>query len=63
MPAVVHVRYAVDPCRPWQGVSPLAWAETAATLLAGAETALSRDMQRGERLCDPAAADAGGGRR
>ena len=42
--AVVHVRYAVDPCRPWQGVSPLAWAETAATLLAGAETALTRDM-------------------
>lgn len=41
--AVVHCRYAVDPARPWQGVSPLAWAETAATLLAGTETALSRD--------------------
>ena len=41
--AVVHCRYAVDPARPWQGVSPFAWAETAGALLAGAENALLRD--------------------
>lgn len=41
--ATVHCIYAVDPARPWQGVGPVSWAETAGKMLAGAETALQRD--------------------
>ena len=43
--AVVHCRYAVDPSRPWHGISPLGWAALSGKLHAGAVAALERDMQ------------------
>lgn len=41
--AVVHVRYAVDPSRPWHGLSPLAWASATGTLAANLETRLGEE--------------------
>lgn len=41
--AVVHVRYATDPARPWQGISPLGWARTTGALAAGLEARLSEE--------------------
>lgn len=40
---VVHVRYAVDPARPWYGLSPLGWASTTGQLAAHLETRLSQE--------------------
>ena len=45
--AVVHVRYAVDPSRPWHGVSPLAWARATGTLAANLEQRLGGGSRRG----------------
>ena len=42
--AIVHVRYAVDPNRPWRGVGPLDSAKTTATLAANVETRLSEEL-------------------
>ena len=43
--AVLHFRYAVDPARPWQGVSPLGWAAETGALHAGVQNALRSDMR------------------
>ena len=43
--AVVHCRYAVDPSRPWLGVSPLGWAALSGELHAGVLGALAADMK------------------
>ena len=40
---VVHVRYAVDPARPWFGVAPLDWARSTGTLAAYLETRLGQE--------------------
>ena len=40
---VVHSRYAVDPARPWLGISPLQWARTTGTLAANLEARLSEE--------------------
>ena len=41
--AVIHVRYAVDPARPWHGVNPLQWARTTGTLAANLESRLAQE--------------------
>lgn len=43
--SVLHFRYAVDPARPWQGVSPLGWAAETGALHAGVQQALRSDMR------------------
>ncbi len=40
---VVHARYAVDPARPWLGVSPLQWARATGTLAANLEQRLGEE--------------------
>ena len=40
---VVHLRYSVDPARPWKGVSPLARAGVSASLLGRLELRLSQE--------------------
>ena len=41
--AAVHVRYAVDPARPWLGISPLGWARATGTLAANLEARLGEE--------------------
>ena len=41
--SVVHFRYAVDPARPWYGISPLGWARSTGTLAANLETRLGEE--------------------
>ena len=41
--AAVHVRYAVDPSRPWLGISPLGWARATGTLAANLEQRLAEE--------------------
>ena len=41
--AVVHARYAVDPARPWLGISPLQWARATGTLAANLKTRLGEE--------------------
>ena len=41
--SIVHVRFAVDPARPWLGIGPLGWARLAGTLLANAEGRLGEE--------------------
>ena len=41
--SVAHVRYAVDPARPWLGVAPLDWARSTGTLAAYLETRLGQE--------------------
>ena len=41
--AVLHFRYAVEPSRPWKGVSPLGWAHRLGDLIGNAETRLSQE--------------------
>lgn len=45
MPAagVVHVRYAVDPARPWAGISPVGWARATGKLAANLEQRLGEE--------------------
>ena len=40
---VMHTRYAVDPMRPWLGVSPLGWARSTARLAANLEQRLGEE--------------------
>ena len=40
---VVHARYAVDPSRPWLGLSPLTWARATGTLAANLEARLGEE--------------------
>ena len=41
--AVVHARYAVDPARPWYGISPLGWARATGALAANLEQRLGEE--------------------
>ena len=41
--SVVHARYAVDPARPWLGISPLQWARATGTLAANLEHRLGEE--------------------
>ena len=41
--SVVHARYAVDPARPWLGISPLGWARDTGTLAANLEQKLGEE--------------------
>ena len=41
--SVVHFRYAVDPARPWHGVSPVAWARLTAAGLANLEAMVAAE--------------------
>lgn len=41
--SVVHFRYAVDPSRPWHGVSPIAWARLTAAGLANLEAMVTSE--------------------
>ena len=43
--SVLHFKYAVDPARPWMGVSPLGWANESGALHAGVTNALRADMR------------------
>lgn len=43
--SVLHFKYAVDPARPWLGVSPLGWANESGALHAGVTNALRGDMR------------------
>ncbi len=40
---VVHVKYSVDPARPWLGISPLGWAHATGTLAANLEARLGQE--------------------
>lgn len=40
---VVHLRYSVDPARPWIGVSPLGWASQTGTLSGAIERSLGHE--------------------
>ena len=40
---VVHIRYAVDPARPWLGISPLGWARATGKLAANLEQRLGEE--------------------
>ena len=41
--AVIHAQYAVDPARPWHGISPLQWARSTGTLAANLEQRLGEE--------------------
>ena len=59
--AVVHCRYAVDPSRPWHGISPLGWARHAAAMAANAELRLSEEASGSVARLIPVPADGGDG--
>ncbi len=42
---MLHVRYAVDRSRPWQGIAPWAWARNTSAAASGLEAILSREAQ------------------
>ena len=42
---MLHIRYAVDRSRPWQGIPPWAWARDTSAAASGLETILSREAQ------------------
>ena len=58
--SVVHLRYAVTPSRPWEGVSPLAWASETGKLAGALEGALANEAAgpHGHLLTIPAAGEA-----
>ena len=43
--SVLHFKYAVDPARPWLGVSPMGWAAASGALHSGVTNALRSDMR------------------
>ena len=42
-PAVVHVRYAVDPARPWLGLGPMQWASSTAAMAGRIEAGIAAE--------------------
>ncbi|MDE0201597.1 MAG: hypothetical protein OXK73_04090 [Rhodospirillaceae bacterium] len=58
---VLHFRYAVDPARPWQGVSPLAWASATASLAGRLEAGLSQEAGAPAAQLLPVPQDGGDG--
>ena len=59
--AVVHARYAVDPARPWHGISPLGWARATGTLAANLEQRLGEEAGAAVAHLLPAPPDGGSG--
>ncbi len=59
--AVLHFRYAVDPARPWQGISPLGWARDTAALAANLEKRTSEESGSPTGFLLPVPADGGDG--
>ena len=41
--AVLHFRYATDPARPWEGISPLGWASRLAAIAGGTDLRLGEE--------------------
>ena len=58
---VVHVRYAVDPARPWFGLGPLQWARDTATLAANLERRTGEESGAPVGHLLPVPADGGDG--
>ena len=58
---VLHFRYAVDPSRPWKGVSPLGWAHRLGDLIGNAETRLSQEASGTVGRVLPMPVDGGAG--
>lgn len=56
---MIHIRYAPDPSRPWQGVSSVVKAIDSATLLANVERALGDEASTptGQLIPTPIAGD------
>ena len=44
--AVLHLRWSIDPARPWRGVGPLEWARSTAATAAGSERVLAGETSR-----------------
>ena len=42
---MIHVRYATDRARPWQGIPPWSWASATGGAIAGLDTLLSREAR------------------
>ena len=59
--AVVHCRYAVDPARPWHGLSPLQWARHTGAMAANAELRLSEEASGTVARLIPVPQDGGDG--
>ena len=57
--AVVHARYAIDPSRPWFGLSPLEWARHTGALAANLELRLSEEAGGSIARLIPVPADGG----
>ena len=58
---VAHCRYAVDPARPWLGISPLTWARATGTLAANLEQRLAEETGGSVAHILPIPADGGDG--
>ena len=58
---VVHCRYAVDPSRPWHGLSPLQWARHTGAMAANAELRLSEEASGTVARLIPVPQDGGDG--
>ena len=56
---VVHIRYAVDPSRPWLGISPLGWARATGKLAANLEQRLGEESGSPVGSILPVPADGG----
>ena len=59
--AVVHARYAIDPARPWFGLSPLEWARHTGALAANLELRLSEEASGAVSRLIPIPQDGGDG--
>ena len=57
--AVIHCQYAVDPARPWHGISPLQWARATGTLAANLELRLGQETGASQGFFLPIPADGG----
>ena len=59
--SVVHARYATDASRPWNGVPPLSWARSTASLAAGLEQRLGEEAAAPTAHLVPIPQDGGAG--
>ena len=59
--AVVHARYAIDPSRPWLGISPLGWARHTGALAANLELRLGEESSGSVSRLIPVPQDGGDG--
>ena len=55
----MHIRYAVDPARPWLGISPLGWARATGKLAANLEQRLGEESGAPVGSILPVPADGG----